>query len=303
MKIFIEAIDIAIWDTIENGPYIPMDEESDGKRERHWSKWSDDEKKRAQYDYRAKNIITSTLSLDEFFRIFQCKSSKEMWDTLQVTHEGTNDVKRSRKHTLINNIYMLYLEHSITISNTKCLITKEDNVWLWHRRTAYIHMNHLNKLSIEELVVGLPKLKFRKDKLCDSYQKGKQVKVSFKSKNMISTSRPLQLIHMDLFGLSRTMSLGGNSYGLVMVDDYSRFTWLMFLATKSEAFNAFKKFAKLVQNEKNTNIILIRSDHGEEFQNVLFKLDESRIITRNKARLVAKGCRHPISSGGKQTTR
>nr|KYP56996.1 Retrovirus-related Pol polyprotein from transposon TNT 1-94 [Cajanus cajan] len=158
---------------------------------------------------------------------------------------------------------MLDLEHSIAISNTNCLITKEDNNWLWHRRAAYIHMDHLNKLSRKELVIGLPKLKFSKGKLCDACQKDKQVKkASFKSKNQISTTIPLQLSHMDLFGPSRTMSLGGNYYGLVIVDDYSRFTWVMFLANKNEYFNAFKKFAKLVQNEKNTNITSIRRDHA-----------------------------------------
>nr|KYP59539.1 Retrovirus-related Pol polyprotein from transposon TNT 1-94 [Cajanus cajan]KYP59550.1 Retrovirus-related Pol polyprotein from transposon TNT 1-94 [Cajanus cajan] len=186
-----------------------------------------------------------------------------------IFHKLTKEIRFIGKR--INNIYMLDLEHSITISSTKCLITKEDNVWLWHRRAGHIHMNHLNKLSRKELVIGLPKLKFSKDKLCDACQKGKQVKASFKSKNLISTSRPLQLIHMNLFGPSRTMSLGGNYYGLVMVDDYSRFTWVMFLATKSDAFNAFKKLAKLVQNEKNINITSIRSDHGGEFQNVLFQ--------------------------------
>jgi len=53
-----------------------------------------------------KNIITSTLNFDEFFRISQCASAKEMWDTLEVTHEGTNDVKRARKHTLIQEYEM-----------------------------------------------------------------------------------------------------------------------------------------------------------------------------------------------------
>nr|KYP59251.1 Retrovirus-related Pol polyprotein from transposon TNT 1-94 [Cajanus cajan] len=87
---------------------------------------------------------------------------------------------------------------------------------------------------------------------------------------------------MDLFGPSRTMSLGRNYYGLVIVDDYSRLTWVMFLANKSEAFNAFKKFAKLVQNGKNTNITSIRSDHGGEFQNILFqKFFEEHGINHN----------------------
>jgi len=52
------------------------------------------------------NIITSTLNSDEFFRISQCASAKEMWDTLEVTHEGTNDVKKARKHTLIQKYEM-----------------------------------------------------------------------------------------------------------------------------------------------------------------------------------------------------
>ena len=63
-------------------------------------------KKKAKFDCIAKNIITSTLNSDEFFRISQCASAKEMWDTLEVTHEGTNDVKRARKHTLIQEYEM-----------------------------------------------------------------------------------------------------------------------------------------------------------------------------------------------------
>jgi len=72
----------------------------------------------------------------------------------------------------------------------------------------------------------------KKNKLCEACQKGKQVKNSFHSKNIISTSKPLELLHIDLLGSSRTMSLDGNYYGLVIVDDYSRFTWTLFLKTK-----------------------------------------------------------------------
>nr|KYP33484.1 hypothetical protein KK1_045657 [Cajanus cajan] len=92
-----------------------MTKDSDGKREKHWSECSDDEKKRAQYDYKAKNIITSALSIDESFRTSQCKSSKEMWDTLQVTHEGTSDVKISRKHTLIREYELLRMNSGESI--------------------------------------------------------------------------------------------------------------------------------------------------------------------------------------------
>ena len=99
-------------------------------------------------------------------------------------------------------------------------------------------------------MIGLPKLKFNKDKPCDACQKGKQFKSSFKLKNIVSTSRPLELIHMDLFSPTRVASLGGMHYAYVLVDDYSRFTWVCFLAHKNDAFKAFENFAKRVQKEK-----------------------------------------------------
>ena len=116
----------------------------------------------------------------------------------------------------------------------------------------------------------MPKLKFERDRLCEACQKGKQTKSYFKQLNVVSTSRPLKLLHMDLFGPSRAMSLGGNYYGLVVVDDYSSFTWTLFIATKDEVYHAFKRFAKVIQNEKNCGISTIKSDHGREFQNEKF---------------------------------
>jgi len=87
---------------------------------------------------------------------------------------------------------------------------------------------------------------------------------------------------MDLFGPSRTKSLGGNYYGLVIVDDYSRFTWTLFIATKDNAYLAFKKFAKVIQNEKGCRISTIKSDHGGEFQNERFdKFCEKQGIKHN----------------------
>ena len=136
-----------------------------------------------------------------------------------------------------NNVYLLDISNPTSLD---CLLTKHEESWLWHRRISHIHMHHLNKLIANDLVVGLPKLKFEKDHVCEACQKGKQTKHSSKLKNMVSTSKPLELLHMDLFGPSRTMSLGGNYYALVVVDDFSRFTWTMFLESKSNAFSAFK---------------------------------------------------------------
>src|ERR1044072_4976650 len=77
---------------------------------------------------------------------------------------------------------------------------------------------------------------------------------------------------MDLFGPSRTKSMGGNLYALLIIDDFSRYTCNLFLANKNDAFHSFRKFAKLVQNEKSLKIMSMRSDHGGEFQNEDFEL-------------------------------
>ena len=76
---------------------------------------------------------------------------------------------------------------------------------------------------------------------------------------------------MDLFGPTMTTSLGGRKYGLVIVDDYSHFTWVLFLAHKDEAFSLFSKFYKKITNEKNSTVVCIHSDHGTEFKNKYFE--------------------------------
>jgi transposase InsO family protein len=125
----------------------------------------------------------------------------------------------------------------------------------------------------------LPKISFEKDKICEACVKGKQVKNSFKITAFISTQKPLELFHIDLFGPVQTESLSGKRYGFVIVDDFSRFTWVLFLKHKDESFEAFQILCKKVQNEKSSNIISIRSDHGGEFENTYFKtfFDENAI--------------------------
>ena len=126
-------------------------------------------------------------------------------------------------------------------------------------------------MSKKELIRGLPKLKFELDKVCDACQLGKQHKSSFKLKDAISTSKPLELLHLYLFGPTKTSSLGGRRYCLVIVDDYSRFTWVYFLTHKDETLYEFKKFSKRVCNEKGFCIVNIRSDHDGEFQIIYLK--------------------------------
>ncbi|KAL4325654.1 hypothetical protein GQ457_11G024920 [Hibiscus cannabinus] len=81
----------------------------------------------------------------------------------------------------------------------------------------------------------------------------------------------LQLIHMDLFGPIRTISLGGKPYAFVLVDDFSRYTWVLFLSTKDKALEKFITFSEIAQNDVGQNISHIRSDHATEFQNLGFE--------------------------------
>ena len=80
-------------------------------------------------------------------------------------------------------------------------------------------MDLISELNKNELVRGLSEINFQKDKVCEACQVGKQIKNYFKNKNFISTTRPLELLHMGLFGPYRIPSLGGKSYAYVIVDD------------------------------------------------------------------------------------
>ncbi|GJX26440.1 retrovirus-related pol polyprotein from transposon TNT 1-94 [Tanacetum coccineum] len=84
---------------------------------------------------------------------------------------------------------------------------------------------------------------------------------------MVSMTRCLKLLHMDLFGPSTMRSYERNRYTLVIVDDYSRFTWTRFLQKKTEAFEQFETFSKKIQNQIGCSIVSIRTDHGREFDN------------------------------------
>ncbi|GJW72203.1 retrovirus-related pol polyprotein from transposon TNT 1-94 [Tanacetum coccineum] len=147
-----------------------------------------------------------------------------------------------------------------------CLATLDENSTLWHRRLGHANMQLIQSLASKELVRNLPKLKYDRH-FCDACKIGKQAHASHKAKNIVSTTRCLELLHMDLFGPSAIRSYGGNRYTLVIVDDYSRFTWTRFLANKTEAFEKFKIFSKMIQNKLGCSIVSIRTDHGREFDN------------------------------------
>jgi transposase InsO family protein len=137
--------------------------------------------------------------------------------------------------------------------------------WLWHGRFGHIGMKQLNKLLRHDLVRGLKDVTFEKDKPCSACQVDKQVGNTHPSKNEMSTSKAFELLDMDLFGPTTYTSICDNKYGFMIVDDYTRYTWVFFLYDKSDVYDLFKSFVKRVQNEFETTIKNIRS--GSEFKN------------------------------------
>jgi transposase InsO family protein len=129
-------------------------------------------------------------------------------------------------------------------------------------------MKNLHKLLKGEHVLGLTNVCFEKYRPCAACQAGKQVGTTHQSKNMMTTSRPLELLHMDLFGSVAYLSIEGSKYGLVIVDDFSRFTWVFFLQDKSETQSTLKRFLRRAQNEFELKVKKIRSDNGSKFKNL-----------------------------------
>nr|GFA43211.1 retrovirus-related Pol polyprotein from transposon TNT 1-94 [Tanacetum cinerariifolium] len=157
--------------------------------------------------------------------------------------------------------------YSITLQDTNCpnLIcfmakASSSQAWLWHRRLSYLNFDTINLLSKNDIVVGLPKLKFVKDHLCSSCELGKAKRKSFHSKLTPSSKRRLQLLHMDLCGPMRVASNNGKRYVLVIVDDYSRYTWTHFLRSKDEKSKVLINFLRLVQRRLQAQSMALEHD-------------------------------------------
>ncbi|CAN1336948.1 Retrovirus-related Pol polyprotein from transposon TNT 1-94 [Linum perenne] len=168
------------------------------------------------------------------------------------------------------NIYSINLKDQNAF-NEKCFNAVDLSTELiWHRKLGHISLTQILKLAALGLVSGLPKIKSKHDFFCTACVQGKQTKTSFKSVYFISTNKPLELIHLDLFGPSNVQSLGGKSYAFVLVDDFSRFTWVYFLGKKDETFDCFKKFVLQETISSNLPVRTIRSDNGGEFTSSIF---------------------------------
>ncbi|GKE48397.1 retrovirus-related pol polyprotein from transposon TNT 1-94, partial [Tanacetum coccineum] len=184
--------------------------------------------------------------------------------TIVRNMEGVDLLSGSRG----TNLYSLSIGDMMS-SSPICLLSKATKTksWLWHRRLSHLNFGAINHLAIHGLVHGLPRLQFEKDHLCSACAMGKSKKQSHKTKSEDTNQEKLYLLHMDLCGPMRVGSVNEKKYILVIVDDYSRFTWVKFLASKDEAPDFIIKFLKMIQVRLNATVRNIHTNNGTEFVN------------------------------------
>ncbi|GKB93651.1 retrovirus-related pol polyprotein from transposon TNT 1-94, partial [Tanacetum coccineum] len=166
------------------------------------------------------------------------------------------------------NLYTLSIGDMMK-SSPICLLSKASKTksWLWHRSLSHLNFGTINQLAKQGLVRGLPKLKFEKDNLCSACSLGKTKRHSHKPKSKDTNQEKLYKLHMDLCGLMRVESINRKKYILVIVGDYSRFTWVKFLRSKDKAPEFIIKFLKMIQVRLNATVTNILTYNGTEFVN------------------------------------
>ncbi|GKB36148.1 putative ribonuclease H-like domain-containing protein [Tanacetum coccineum] len=165
-------------------------------------------------------------------------------------------------------MYSVNLKNIVPKGGLTCLFAKSisDESKLWHRRLVHINFKTMNKLVKGNLVRGLPSKLFENDQTCVACQKEKKHRAFFKSKTVSSISKPLHILYMDLIGPTFVKSVTKKMYCLVVTDDYSRFSWVFFLATKDETSGILKSFITGVENLIDQKVKVIRCDNGTEFK-------------------------------------
>nr|GEY09896.1 retrovirus-related Pol polyprotein from transposon TNT 1-94 [Tanacetum cinerariifolium] len=167
-----------------------------------------------------------------------------------------------------SNLYTIAL-NEIALNSSDCLLAKvsSSQPWLCHQCLSHLNFSTINNVVKNNLVQVLPKMKFEKDHLCSVCEQGKIHQKHHKSKTAFASNQPLYLLHMDLCGPMLVESINGKRYVLVFVDDFLRYTWVLFLRSKDEDSEVFISFIKKTQVNLQLQVQRVRTDNGTEFKN------------------------------------
>nr|GEZ36684.1 retrovirus-related Pol polyprotein from transposon TNT 1-94 [Tanacetum cinerariifolium] len=167
--------------------------------------------------------------------------------------EGVDLLKGDRS----TNLYTINLQEMASALPI-CLMAcaSSTNSWMWHQRLSHLNFDTINDLAINDLVAGLPKFKYHKEHLCLSCEQGKSKRASHPPKPVPNSRKTLHLLHMYLCGPMRIASINVKRYVLVIMDDYSRYTWVYFLRSKDEAPETLVEAARTMLIFSRTPLLL-----------------------------------------------
>jgi hypothetical protein len=145
MCIHMTSRDKELWNVIVTGPFIPTRTDANGiVTLKPKNKWTTDEERKWSYDLKARNILISSLGIDEYFRISNCRSAKNMWDTLEIAHEGNNDVKQSKINSLTQEFELFRMKVGETISDMQKRFTYFTN---------RLHICLINRFQMKQVLI------------------------------------------------------------------------------------------------------------------------------------------------------
>jgi hypothetical protein len=175
------------------------------------------------------NLLSVSQLCDVDLSVFFRKSDSHVLDS---SGKRVCDIYR------IENVFQA--DFSSDQSSLRCLISQSSSeLWKWHRRLGHLSFDLLCQLSDLGLLRGLPLLKFESDLVCAPCRHGNMIAAFHSPINTVMTEHPGQLLHMDTVGPSQVRSMGGKWYVLIIVDDYSRYSWVFFLKNKDQVFEHF----------------------------------------------------------------
>nr|GEU83519.1 retrovirus-related Pol polyprotein from transposon TNT 1-94 [Tanacetum cinerariifolium] len=173
--------------------------------------------------------------------------------------------------------------NEVASNSPACLLAKASSSqsWLWHQHLSHLNFATINNLVKNNLIQGLPKMKFEKDHLCSACEQGKIHRKHNKYKTDFASNKPLYLLHMDICGPMHIESINGKRHVLVAVNDYSRYTWVFFLHSKDKAFEVIISFIKKTQVNLQLQVQCVRTDNGTELFDEIMKSSTMNVETFN----------------------
>nr|GEZ66479.1 retrovirus-related Pol polyprotein from transposon TNT 1-94 [Tanacetum cinerariifolium] len=201
--------------------------------------------------------------------------------------EGVDLLKGDR----LKNLYTINL-YEMASASPICLMARASctKSWLWHQRLSHLNFDTINDLARNDLVAGLLKFKYHKEHLCPLCEQGKSKRASHPPKPVSNSRQRLHLLHMDLCGPMRIASINRKRYVLVIVDDYSRYTWVQFLRSKDE-----------VPEETDTQEKDKNKAKNDKTKHIMEKIRKGKVIRSQKSKVKARGQQKSTPGKSKST--